>query len=176
MACWNLINHTELGSANATLIDVTSISSSYDHLCLLGSFRSDKSAYRTNAQLRFNNDSGSNYNVTHLYSGGSTPTSYRDTNDSSFDDIELPAASALTNGFGTFQMWIPYYANTANHKQAIILSTSPNTDGTAHRQGIKAAAGMWASTAAIDRITVFQSSDDFVQYSSITIYGINGAG
>jgi len=178
MAVWNVVNHTELSSGNATLIDVTSISSSYDHLYLMASIRSDKaSTYRTNAEIQFNNDTGTNYDTVHIYSGGGnvTPNSYKQNGVDSFDDIECAAADCLADTFSFLEMWIYNYSNTTHFKQCLMLSGTPNNSSTEHHGGIKVTAGVWSSTSAIDRIKIFQGSDDFVQYSNVTIYGINGA-
>jgi hypothetical protein len=178
MAVWNVVNHTELGAGSATMIDVTSISSSYDHLYLMGSLRSDKAATtRTNAEIRFNGDTGTNYDTVHIYSGGGnvTPTGYKQNGVDSFDDIECAAASCLADTFSSFEMWIYNYSNTTHMKQCLLLSSTPDNDAAEHKGGIKVTAGVWSSTAAIDRINMFVGTDNFVQYSSLTIYGINGA-
>ena len=178
MAVWNVVNHTELSSGSATMIDVTSIPSSYDHLYLMGSLRSDKAgAARTNAEIQFNGDTGTNYTTVHIYSGGgnNTPTGYKQTGVDSFDDIECAAADCLADTFSSFEMWIYNYSNTTHLKQCLLLSSTPNNDAAEHKGGIKVTAGVWASTAAIDRIKMFVGTDNFVQYSSMTIYGINGA-
>ena len=56
-----------------------------------------------------------------------------------------------------------------------MLGATPNNDAAQHMGGMKVTSGLWSDTSAIDRIKIFQGSDDFVQYSSVTIYGINGA-
>ena len=178
MAVWNVVNHTELSSGNATLIDVTSISSSYDHLYLMASIRSDKaSVYKTNSEIQFNGDTGNNYDTCQLYSGGGNvkPNSYKQNGVDSFDDIETAAADCLADTFSSLEMWIYNYSNTTHYKQCLILSTTPNNSATQHHGAIKVSSGIWSDTSAIDRIKIFQGSDDFVQYSSVTIYGINGA-
>ena len=178
MAVWNVVNHTELGAGSATMIDVTSIPATYDHLYLVGSLRSDKaSATRTSAEIQFNADTGTNYTQNYVYSGGAnnTPTANKQTGYDSFQDIECPAADCLADTFSSFEMWIYNYSNTTHLKQCLLLSSSPNNDVVEHRGGIKVTAGVWASTAAIDRIKMFVGTDNFVQYSSMTIYGINGA-
>ena len=60
MAVWNVIDHTELSGATASW-DVTSISSSYDHLYGVVSARSDDTGDHDQCSLILNNDSGSNY-------------------------------------------------------------------------------------------------------------------
>ena len=178
MAVWNVVNHTELSSGNATLIDVTSISSSYDHLYLMASIRSDKaSTKRTNAEIQFNGDTGNNYDTCQLYSGGGnvTPNSYKQNGVDSFDDIECAAADCLADTFSSLEMWIYNYSNTTHYKQCLMLGATPNNDAAQHMGGMKVTSGLWSDTSAIDRIKIFQGSDDFVQYSSVTIYGINGA-
>lgn len=178
MAVWNVVNHTELGAGSATMIDVTSIPATYDHLYLVGSLRSDMAATeKTVAEIQVNGDTGTNYTTNFIYSGGgnNTPTGSKYTGYDSFDGIQIPAADCLADTFSSFEMWIYNYSNTTHLKQCLLLSAVPNNDPLEHKGSIMVAANVWASTAAIDRIKMFVGTDNFVQYSSMTIYGINGA-
>ena len=66
MAVWNVINHTELSSGNATLIDWTSIPASYDHLYGLLSIRSDGSAEQQAWKCQLNGVA-TNFSYTNIY-------------------------------------------------------------------------------------------------------------
>ena len=177
MACWNVVNHTELSSGNATLIDVTSISSSYDHLYVVAKARGDTGVYKTTVNMRFNNDSGSNYGGNYLFSGGSGDiSSYNKTSQTSISDIQIAGDFNLADTFSTTEIWIPDYSNTTTNKSAIIQSTTTGNSSTTYRQGLTQIAASWHDTSAIDRIQLYASSTfNIMQYSSVTIYGINGA-
>ncbi len=176
MAVWNVIDHTEL-SGTASSYDVTSISASYDHLYLKYSARSDKSAYRDFPKVTLNADTGTNYSATYLFTGTSTPSSYRGTGKTGIEDIEMTASSATADTFGVGILWIPYYSNSANFKQILVGSAAEGATTTDYQWGLNVVAGLWSDTSAVDQITLTpQSGDDFVQYSTFTLYGINGAG
>ena len=67
MAGWNVIDHTELG-ASAAVYNPTSIPSSYDHLYLVASIRTDDATtYYDLGNVKFNGDAGSNYSHQTFY-------------------------------------------------------------------------------------------------------------
>ena len=175
MAAFTVIDHTEL-SGTASSYDVTSISASYDHLYLEASVRSDQSgAYQDFCHFQFNNDTtASNYSSTWLIASTSTPTSSRATTYTWGGFINGP--SALADTFSPVTMWIPNYANTANFKQVLFQSAGPNNSTTNDQWHVGMSASLWQSTAAIDQFTWQPyGSDNFVQYSTFTLYGVTGA-
>ena len=179
MPAFTVIDHTELG-ASASSYDVTSISASYDHLYLEASVRSDQAAsYQDFCHFQFNNDTtASNYSSTWLTAstvGSSAPISNRSTTYTWGGFINGP--SALADTFSPVTMWIPNYANTANFKQVLFQSAGPNNSTTNDEWHVGMAASLWQSTAAIDQFTwlPYGGSDNFVQYSTFTLYGVTGA-
>ena len=71
-------------------------------------------------------------------------------------------------------MWIPNYANTANFKQVLFQSAGPNNSTTNDQWHVGMSASLWQSTAAIDQFTWQPyGSDNFVQYSTFTLYGVS---
>ena len=176
MAAFTVIDHTEL-TGNAASYDVTSISASYDHLYLTTSTRTDDVVYFDKVGLRFNGDTGTNYSWTRLNAGTSTPTSSRGDTDTSIEGL-YPAtgSSADANTFGAMTMWIPNYANTANFKQIVAEYAVENTSSTDWQWFLGLAAGLWQDTSAVDQITLTPlDGDNFVQYSTFTLYGVTGA-
>jgi len=181
MAAFTVIDHTELTGATASW-NVTSIPSSYDHLLIKGSVRSDYAAVHYDALgVRFNGDSGSNYSTTFLATGSGTPFSARGSGDVSGGPVYcVPAASSTADTFGPFTMWIPHYANTANFKQAVIYGATEAASTTNWEWLMGMNAILWGSTSAIDEVTLacqrsaWQTAD-FVQYSTFTLYGVTGA-
>jgi len=179
MACWNVIDHTELASG-ANSYTKSSISSSYDHLYFVASVRTDAAVYTDFCEFEFNTDTTtSNYSYTIMTAMTSTPASSRGTTAQALSLYggELCGASMLADTFSTVEMWIPNYANTSNFKPALISVTTPNNSTTDYRWGVWQGANLWHSTAAINELKYYVGgvSDDFVQYSSFTLYGINGA-
>ena len=72
MAVFNLQQHTEL-SGTAAAFNVTSIPSSYDHLYMVASARTDVSGNLGSCNLTFNGTGGSSYGTTSIYAGTSVP-------------------------------------------------------------------------------------------------------
>ena len=176
MAAFTVIDHTEL-TGNATSYDKTSIPSSYDHLYLVISTRTDDVVYFDQLGLRFNGDTGTNYSWTVMNAGTSTPSSSRGSSDTSIEYLYgATGTSALADTFGTMTMWIPNYANTANFKQTASRWAQENNSTTDWQWFVGVHAGLWASTAAVNQITLTPlDGDNFVQYSTFTLYGVTGA-
>ena len=176
MTVWYVIGHTELGTS-ATSVSFTSIPATYDHLVLISSARSDASAYTSFMNFQVNGDTGSNYSRQALSANTGTLTSVSGTGGTVWTYNYLPAASALANTFSLTETWLMNYSNTSNYKQIYSKNAGTNNSTTDSQWGIRTSSGVWSSTAAINRVDALQSGgDDFVQYSSFTLYGINGAG
>ena len=174
MAAFTVIDHTELGAA-ASSWDVTSIPSSYDHLLIVASARSDEANTLKYLMLNFNGDTGTNYSNTRLMAVSSTPSSDRDAGKAFMKAGMVTAASVLADSFGTFKCWIPNYANTANFKQAAVQTSTGGSSTSDWWWSLNVDAGLWSSTAAINQVTLAPGADDFVQYSTFTLYGVTGA-
>ena len=73
-------------------------------------------------------------------------------------------------------VWIPNYANTANFKQTLHQWAQENDSATDYEWFIGFIAGLWQDTSAVDQITLTPlDGDNFVQYSTFTLYGVTGA-
>tara|TARA_B100000029_G_C17362805_1_gene883142 strand:+ start:312 stop:845 length:534 start_codon:yes stop_codon:yes gene_type:complete len=176
MACWNVIDHTEF-SGSANYYEKTSIPSTYDHLCFKASARSDISDYYDFCNFEFNGDTtAGNYasQFMQTFSSG-TPSVSNGTNYTHGGQIN--AASSLADTFGVVEIWIPNYANTVGYKQVITTYGAPNDSATSNQFALGICSSVWESTAAINafKYMVYGGSDNMVQYSTFTLYGINGA-
>jgi len=172
MAAFTVIDHTE-ATGNITSWDVTSIPSSYDHLMIEVSARSDAVAYYTLMALTFNGDTGTNYSSTALYAGSTTPQSQRASGATSVSYQYITAASSAADTFSVNKIWIPHYSNAANFKQ-VLSSAAVEDDSTTDWQWLLFQnAGLWADTDAIDQVTL--TNTNMIQYSTFTLYGITGA-
>jgi len=98
-AGWVTIGSGTLASANATLMDVTSISSTYDTfritICWLNVAGSSRDIW-----LRFNNDSGGNYSTESTYFTSGTVTASRESSQSKIRlNIGQTVATSSTNHY-----------------------------------------------------------------------------
>lgn len=165
---WDVIGSAQLGSANATAIDATSISTDYDvfrityHLI-------NTSAGDVQPKLQFNADTGANYDTADVYGDSSTLSGFRRTGEGQF---RLQGAS---NSF-----------NSAGGEQVIsgtIIVTKPLSGQMAHISGsithwdateIKpvSLSGRWNNTSAkISQITISISANSFATGSWVLIEG-----
>jgi len=176
MAAFTVIDHTELGAA-ASSWDVTSIPSSYDHLLVKVSARSDSSdTYGGEVRVTLNGDTGSNYSGTLLWAYSASVQSTRASSAAYMNYSYVSDASQAAGTFGSATYWIPNYANTANFKQMISSSAAEDTSTTDLDWILAVEAGLWQDTSAVDQITLTAgAADDFVQYSTFTLYGVTGA-
>ena len=176
MAAYTVIDHTELGAAAASY-NVTSIPSSYDHLLLMASVRSDYGSNFVFPLLTFNGDSGTNYSDTELRAiGNATIQSARNNSNAYLQAGTVAGSSVTADTFGIWNCWIPNYADTTGYKAALINSVAENASTGYGTWNVNWTAGLWHSTAAINQITlaVFDAAD-FIQHSTFTLYGVTGA-
>jgi len=183
MAAFTVIDHTELVSS-ANSYTKSSIPSSYDHLYFVASVRTDASNYTDYAEMEFNADTTtSNYSYTLLLAldtGAATPASSRGSTAQALSLFggEVCGASTTADTFSTVKMWIPNYANTTGFKSAMISVATENASATNYQWGLWQGANLWHSTAAINELKYYVydiGGDDFVQYSTFTLYGVTGA-
>lgn len=156
-----LISETVLSVATASF-DFTSIPSTYKHLKLIGTVKSAVAASEA-VVIRFNNDSGANYDDEYVRGGSASASA--------------AAEAGATRGWigvadgvngNPIEISIPSYARTTLVKGALCTSYQ-----TANQ--IVATHGMrWNSTAAINRITIYQNSgNNFDTGSTMALYGIS---
>ncbi len=177
MAAFTVIDHTEMTGATASWSE-TSISSSYDHLLIKASMRSDAAAtISVTGLVQLNGETtNTNYSYTELGATSSTPTTAQLSSEPTLGYPPMPGASALADTFGILTVWIPHYSNTANFKQVWWQAALENNSTTDGEWGLKVNAGLWSNTDAVDEILISPAGgSDFVQYSTFTLYGITGA-
>ena len=180
MAAWTHIAHSALSLPAAT-VTWTGISGSYDHLLIKISGRSARTASDYDyVKCEFNNDTTSgNYSYTQLYaesSGSATPASGRGTSLAFAGYVSTDNTTADT--FGTNQIWIPHYSNTANFKQCLVRSAAENASTTDTEWIVDRTAMLWHATpAAITEIdlTLGYGADDWMAHSTFDLYGVTGA-
>jgi len=165
MSAWTVIQHQELGGTQAS-ITFSSIPATFTDLCLKFSVRGNRSANVDNIQLNINGQ-GVNTNLTtrFLYGDGSDKASAT--------QVEVAggivgAASTTASTFGNGEIYIPNYAGSTNKSISVDVVMENNATYSLQLIG----ATLWSQTAAISSIALDPQFNDFVQYSSATLYGI----
>lgn len=157
-----------VGSGGANSISFTSIPSTYTDLCLLLSLRSSSASGDSNCFVYFNAVTGTSYQTRRLLGSGSAASS--DTF-SSYPWVQvadkIPNATFTASTFFNMMMYIPNYISTTNKSVSADWVSENNT--TAAQMGLDAA--LFTNSSAITQIDI-DGTDNFVQYSTATLYGI----
>ena len=172
MAAFTVIDHQELtGTAGSWVKD--SISSSYDHLLILASVRSNRAAAYDSVKLGFNdNDTSGDYSHTSLLAATATPSSGRNTAQAPTYIGDIDGANNLADTFSNVKIWVPHYSNTANFTQAITQVVHEDASTTNYDWGLEIDAVLFKSTAAITEVSLHTNVGSFVEFSTFTLYGI----
>lgn len=154
---YTLINSTTSDGTSGS-ITFSSIPSTYTDLVIVVNF----SASATDAYMRFNSDTASNYSNTILGGSGSSAGSARSTNRGS---IYLDWSGFTLNSIKNNAIInIMDYANTTTYKTALIRFNDSATTVEAH-------VALWRSTAAINSVTIL-AGGNFTSGSTFKLYGI----
>lgn len=158
------------GGASSITFDLTGVSG-YKHLQLRWLARDNFASDGSDAAIRFNSDSGSNYSWHQLLGDGSTPQAYASTNQTSARAGAVAGSTAGSNVFAATILDILDYANTTTYKTIRNLAGyDKNGAG-----GIALNSASWRSTSAITNINIApRVGTSFSEYSSFALYGIKG--
>lgn len=181
MACYTHIAHNTF-NAPASPVTWTGIPTdgTYDHLLIMGSVRSDRSANYDTLRISFNDrEEASDYSSTTIY--GYSTTAIRTGNNTAQAQIHLGDISGSTsspssgNGmvFGNFKVWVPDYANTDRFKAAFAEVTRESNSTS--DWSLSLTAFMFEYQEAIDEISLSCNVGDFIAESEFTLIGVKGA-
>jgi len=159
-----IISDQTLG-ADTQVISFTSIAASWTHLRLLVSLRTDSS--NNDIGIRFNGDSGANYDFGHVLSNNSV-TAAQGVATTTPTAGYCASSGSPANHFGLYQIIVPFYLSST-HKLWI---NSGWVEITAATSGIYyiAGGGTWKNTAAITQIDL-RAVSKFVAGSRAILYG-----
>jgi hypothetical protein len=164
------IANTTMPSDSSSMF-FTAIPQHYAQLRLDVYARGTVSATGTSLLLRFNGDTGTNYDRQYVYGLAATAQAGEAFAQTSCDPIDIPGATAGANLFTAGEIIIPYYAGTANNKE--LSSKYARKTGTATgTMEIVVTACSWRSSAAINAITLTPTSGDILAGSRFTLYGL----
>jgi hypothetical protein len=146
-------------SSTSTSVSFSSIGSGYRDLVVVCQTTSDS----VQMNLRFNSDSGANYNRIIAQGDGTTASSTSSTNATALvlggDASNQPSNPMLTI------IQIMDYAQTDKHKTVLIRANQSAT-------GVSMTAGRWASTSAITEVILLSGTNPFKVGSSFYLYGL----
>lgn len=167
--------HTEFSVAAAS-VDITSIPATYASLMLVCGLRSDQVATTDGLRLRFNADSGANYDCALLKaSKGGVVVAENLGATAMIFDAALAGASATANYMGTMIITVHNYASITfpRHVQTSgYIQYGATTDDLYHTAG----GGLWDDTAsAIDQITLLPENGSNFDLGFYALYGLGAA-
>tara|TARA_R110000764_G_scaffold69367_2_gene143562 strand:+ start:205 stop:687 length:483 start_codon:yes stop_codon:yes gene_type:complete len=153
---YTYLDSVTLGS-NASSVTLSNIDQNYGYLVLVieAVFSYDGRA----PYIRFNGDTGSNYNQVLVKANNTSPQSESNSNISTFQVAGYQNVVTTT---------IFDYAKTDKHKSILSRSASASSSF----PEVQAFAGRWASTAAITSITVSLNADNLETGTTVYLYGI----
>ena len=154
-------------STSVASITFSSIPATYTDLLLKLSLRTDRAgAVDDNLNIKLN---GGTTNFTYRYLRGSGSAAASSSGSTGYI-AATDAASATASTFASVEIYIPNYAS-ANYKS---ISADSVTENYATESYAFFHADLWSDTAAITSVGfVSGTSNNFVQYSTAYLYGIN---
>jgi hypothetical protein len=165
---YDALSTVTVGATAVASIEFAGIPNTYKHLQIRGIVRYSAAAGNNPMYLTLNSDSGANYSWHGLFGSGTSASAAASINQSRIDIDRIAGANAASNIFGAFVIDILDYANTSKFK------TTRNLGGIDQNGSgfIFFESGLWRSTDAVNTIKFVPPSDNFVQYSQFTLYGV----
>jgi hypothetical protein len=148
-------------------------STPYAHLRIVTYLRSDRASQTDNLAIRFNNDTGANYDYIESYTTGAAAYNNSEGLGLTRAAVGLcPGSNATANRFGTGEMLIGNYTGTTNYK-SMTYSSSAATGTTTGLLYWDQGLGHWRSASAINRVQIFPwSGTNWKAGSRLTIYAL----
>ncbi len=165
---------TIVAGGSDAIIDFLNIPTTYQHLFIIGSGAMGGAVVEADLELRFNNDSGANYNEVNM--GGENASALAASAAATNEILvgQIKGASGTADHASQLQINIPNYKDTVFFKTVMGESGHiPNV--TLADFAVKINSGIWEDTAAISRITLLSttgSAGNFVSGSTFSLYGL----
>lgn len=156
MANYDLLDSVTFGAS--TSVTFSSIDQSYRDLILVA--EGEGAGSGAFIVIRYNSDTGSNYNRVRMYGTGSTTSSQAVANQAGI------YGAVFENGnVSSFSHQILDYSATDKHKPSLMRA---NRTGTS----VEAQASRWANTSAITSVTIEVYSGTPTSNSNVYLYGV----
>ncbi|HET9159118.1 MAG TPA: hypothetical protein VFN88_00770 [Caulobacteraceae bacterium] len=170
LAARALIEET-VTSGSQTTVTFSSIPAIFRDLEVVVRGRSAQAVLGSDILMRFNNDSGTNYQYEQAAFSGTATAFAQSTGQTSQKVSIFPGISAVTSYAGSATIRILDYRGTTFFKNTQIQSGG-NYGTTTNTNQILLYQGLWLSTSAINRVDVFTASSNFVDGSIVSLYGL----
>lgn len=167
---FDLISSTVLSSSQSSIsFDVSSLASTYKHLQLRISARSDRTSSGGDyIRLRFNSDSGSNYSYHTFVGNGGSLISEAATSTTGMHLERIGSSDLSTGNFGVMIVDILSPFSTSKFK------TVKNLGGVSTNFAMLQS-GSWRSNSAVTAVNVVVGGgSNFISGSRFSLYGIKG--
>jgi hypothetical protein len=162
-----------VGSGGAANIEFTSIPATYTDLKLVHCTRTNRSVFVEAIYLEFNGSGGTAYSDRLLFGTGASALSNSSSSQANINNVAVTVGNTATaSTFGNGEIYIPNYAGS-NNKSTSADSVSENNASDAY---MYLNAGLWANSSAITSIKLVPAqANNFMQYSTATLYGIKNS-
>jgi hypothetical protein len=151
--------------------DITSIPAGGSYLEIVADLRGTESAVQSDVCVRFNNDSGTNYQGQLWYFIPSAQAGQPGSNNVADDEMRIgmvAGATSVAGNSGAVRIIIPNYAGTTFRKQLRAQTAYSREAG--NDPAATLGTGLWESTAAITRVTVYPGSGSWKAGSFLACY------
>lgn len=157
----------------AASVTFSSIPQTFRHLNLKMLTRGDTAAAFTVARIRFNGDTGANYDNEQISANGASLAAFETLNATGSDVGESAAATAVAGSSSFHLVQIPFYTGTTFWKSLSTLHQlqAQTSGGAANAHYAKVWVSRWRNTGAITSITIFPAAGNFIAGSSFILYG-----
>lgn len=162
----------QLLTVGAAAIEFANIPQTFAHLVLVFTGRGD--GVWSNPGLRFNSDTGPNYDYARSYTSSGAPGGTDTYGGGLIALPPVPGAASVAGAFAGFYIWIPGYAGTTGQKVAVAVGAGKQTVAAGGLQW-ETDGGFWRSTNAINRVTLSSGSGNFIAGTRCTLYGLSVA-
>lgn len=172
---YTAIQTITVGAGGQSSLDFTSIPATYTDLAVWLCAKANNANFGKDIYLRFNGSSSTIYSYRSFYgynngSGNLKGTDQQQNQSYIYSGyVAGSAATAGTNTFGVSEFYIPDY--TASTAHPVLIQSNPGTlTSTAYE--LDQVAGLARINAAINQVSIFVTSNAFVQHTTATLYGI----
>lgn len=156
-------------TSSITFANLASFSTTYRHLQIRGTGRSNRGDDNSAVGIRFNGDTGSNYSFHNIQTlSGNWDTANSGSHTSITLGYTLAAATTASGHYGGFIIDILEPYNSNKFKTVKAFSGQPSG-----RNFICVASGNWRNTNSVTSVTLIDAAGtNFVSGSSFSLYGI----
>lgn len=159
------ISKATVGSAGQSIIELTNIPSNYDDLEIIISARTTRSQVMSGIAMQANN---ADVSGRWMYGVDTTATANSSATSATVGAGAATGTSANSGFFGSSRVIITQYASSAA-KSSLCISSVPNKASTSYRFVV---GGKTATTSPITSLKFIPEAGDFVEHSTVAIYGI----